>query len=127
MISIEHRGTFKKTDKFLNKITHGFHIRNILHRYGRKGVSVLAAHTPRDSGKTARSWGYEVNEIKNGFEIVWTNSNINNGVPIAVILQYGHGTGGGGYVQGVDYINPALHSIFKNMADDVWREVVSDG
>ena len=100
-------------------------INMILHKYGRKGVEALAAATPRDSGKTADSWSYEIIEEGNSSKIVWKNSNIHDGVVIALLLQYGHGTGTGGYVQGTDYINPAVEGIFRQMADDAWKEVTS--
>ncbi len=81
--------------------------------------------TPAETGKTAASWGYEIVQTRNGYSIFWTNSNINNGVNIALILQYGHGTGTGGYVQGIDYVNPAIRPIFESMANEAWKEVTS--
>jgi hypothetical protein len=95
-----------------------------LKKYGEDGVKALADATPKDSGKTAASWSYEVEKSKGSYTIAWTNSNINDGVPIAVILQYGHGTRNGGYVQGRDYINPAIRPIFDQIAEDAWREVI---
>ena len=91
--------------------------------YGQRGVNALAAATPKDTGLTAASWYYEVERTDNDLAIYWKNSNTNNGVNIAVILQYGHGTNGGGYVRGIDYINPALRPIFEEIANDVWEEV----
>ena len=124
MIVIKHRGTFNNTEKFLkgaNKINY----RRILERYAKEGVLALSAATPVDSSLTANSWGYEINISKGSFSIAWTNSNVQDGVPIAIILQYGHGTGTGGYVQGRDYINPAIRPIFDKIANSVWQEVSS--
>lgn len=97
----------------------------VLKRYAEAGVEALAKATPVDSGKTAESWGYEIEETKNGLTIYWTNSNVNKHVNIAIIIQYGHATGGGGWVEGRDYINPALRPIFDQMADALWKEVSS--
>jgi hypothetical protein len=96
-----------------------------LDKYGRKGVSALAAATPVDSGLTASSWSYEIENTKESAKITFNNSNIQNGVPIAIILQYGHGTGTGGWVQGRDYINPAIQPIFDQIVDDAWKEVTA--
>ena len=97
----------------------------ILEKYAKEGVSALAAATPIDSGKTASSWGYEIEVSGDSATIHWTNSNENKGVNIAVILQFGHGTGTGGYVQGRDYINPAMRPVFDRIAEEVWREVIN--
>lgn len=102
-----------------------FQIRRILERYAREGVSALASATPVDSGATASAWSYEIESKGDQHTIYWTNSNSNKGVYIAVILQYGHGTGTGGYVAGRDYINPAIRPIFDNIAEEAWREVVN--
>ena len=122
MISFKQEGNFEKTKRFL---THAEKVnyREILERYGKVGVIRLAQATPIDTGKTADCWEYEV-EIKRGtLSIFWKNTNIQDGVPIAVILQYGHGTRNGGYVEGVDYINPALRPIFDDIVDDAWKEL----
>jgi hypothetical protein len=124
MISFTHKGDFQKTDRFLHKIVEA-HYKHKLRSYGEKGVEALKAATPADSGKTAESWSYEIVEGNGALSIFWKNSNVNQGVNIALILQYGHGTGTGGYVQGRDYINPAIQPIFDEMAREVWREVVS--
>ena len=124
MISFTHKGDFQKTDRFLHKIIEAHYMRK-LRAYGEKGVEALKAATPVDSGKTADSWSYEIVEGNGSLSIFWKNSNVNQGVNIALILQYGHGTGTGGYVQGRDYINPAIQPIFDEMAREVWREVVS--
>lgn len=102
-----------------------FKIESILERYAQEGVSALASATPVDSGTTANSWGYEIEYSGESATIYWTNTNANKGVVIAVILQYGHGTGTGGYVQGRDYINPAMRPVFDQIADAAWREVVN--
>ena len=96
---------------------------SILHKYGKLGVSALAAATPVDTGKTASSWDYTVTVSKGSATIAWTNSNVNNGVPIALLIQYGHGTGTGGYVQGRDYIKPAIQPILDDLTKALWKEV----
>ena len=123
-ITFRHKGSFSKTEKFLNSLLKLDYL-NVLERYGRAGVSALAAATPKDSGLTAASWGYEITHNRKETAIIFTNSNISNGVNIAIILQYGHGTGNGGYVAGRDYINPAIQPIFDKMANEAWREVTS--
>lgn len=122
MVIVKHRGNFKKSLSFLGGISK-VAIRPILESYGRKGVAALSAATPVDTGLTANSWGYNVQVTNTGYVIEFTNSNIQNGVPIAIVLQYGHGTGTGGWVEGRDYINPAIQPIFDKIADDAWREV----
>lgn len=122
MIVLKSKGDFSKTTNFLKRITK-LDYKSILSRYGKMGVDALAKATPVDTGLTASSWSYEIVEDDGGATIYWKNSNIVKGVPIAVILQYGHGTGTGGYVEGIDYINPALRSIFEGIADDAWKEV----
>ena len=101
-----------------------FDVNKILEKYAKEGVSALAAATPVDSGTTANSWSYEIQTNGESATIYWTNTNINKGVSIALILQYGHGTGTGGYVQGRDYINPAIRPIFDKIAEEAWSEVV---
>lgn len=122
MFSFRQKGDFSKTEKFLKKAL-GKDYRNVLEKYARQGVQALSAATPVESGLTAASWSYEIVSDANGLSISWNNSNVNKGVKIALILQYGHGTRNGGYVVGRDYINPAIRSIFDNMADEAWREV----
>lgn len=124
MINIKQRGDFSNTEKFLKK-SFGRNYMAVLEKYGQQGVLALSASTPVDTGLTAISWTYEI--IQNNdktISIVWNNSNINNGVNIAIILQYGHGTKNGGFVRGRDYINPALRPIFDKMADAAWKEVI---
>ena len=124
LIRITSKGDFNNTFRFLKKMNN-FKINSILDKYGQMGVTALANATPVDSGLTASSWGYEIVTTKNGATIHWTNTNQNRGVYIAVILQYGHGTGTGGYVQGVDYINPAIRPVFDKIAEEAWMEVVN--
>ena len=125
MIIISHKGNFNKTDKFLKRSANLDYL-HVLQKYGREGVRALVSATPVDSGETADSWDYEIKRHRSGATISWTNSNIVDGVPIAIILQYGHGTRNGGYVQGRDYINPAIQPIFDKIAKDVWREVTME-
>lgn len=123
MIKITNKGSFDKTFKFLNYIDK-WKIDKILNKYGQQGVNALQSATPVDSGKTANSWSYEIKSSESSATIYWSNSHINKGVNIALILQYGHGTGTGGYVQGRDYINPAMRPIFDRIAEEAWQEVV---
>lgn len=122
MIKFKHKGSFKHAEKFLENAKRREYLKK-LDYFGREGVIALSAFTPVRSGSTAESWDYEIVHSGGTFTIYWTNSNINDGVPIAVILQYGHGTGTGGYVQGIDYINPALKDTFKHIADAAWEEL----
>lgn len=122
MITFKQKGDFKKTENFLKKASN-LNLSSRLAAYGEEGVRALSAATPVDTGLTAASWGYTITQSKGKTEISWTNSNENRGVVIAVIIQYGHGTGTGGYVQGIDYVNPAMRPIFEKIADNVWKEV----
>lgn len=124
-IVFKHKGNLKKTTKFLERTLKGDYLKN-LDKYGREGVAALALATPVDTGKTAESWDYRIEKTNSGIKIVWINSNVNHGVNIAIILQYGHGTNHGGYVQGRDYINPAIRPIFDKIADDAWKEVTKE-
>ena len=123
-VKFEVSGGFTKTERFLNRMKRREYL-NVLDKFGRDGVQALRNATPVDSGATAEAWDYEIKRTRNYTEIVWTNSNINDGVPIAVILQYGHGTGTGGYVQGRDYINPAIRPVFDKIAEKAWKVVTS--
>ena len=122
MIVIKHRGNFDNTERFLKKAAKADYLA-ILEKYGREGVAALALATPVDSGKTSSSWGYEIHSSRGSFSIAWTNSNVQDGVPIAIVIQYGHATRNGGYVQGRDFINPAIRPIFDKIANEAWREV----
>ncbi len=124
MIRFKHSGNFKHTEKFFRDAKN-ISYRDILDRFGQLGVEALASATIIESGKTAASWGYEIEETPGGVSIYWTNDNVNDGVNIAIILQYGHGTGTGGYVEGIDYINPALRPVFEQIANEAWKEVIS--
>ena len=122
MIKIRHKGNFVKLSSYLEKAKKSVRITN-LDKYGREGVAALASATPVDTGLTASSWEYKV-ERENGLvKLTFYNTNIQNGIPIAIILQYGHGTRNGGWVEGRDYINPAIQPIFDRIANDAWREV----
>ena len=122
MIKIRQKGDFKKLTSFLERAKESLDI-GILDKYGKKGVAALSSATPVDTGLTASSWFYKI-ENKNGIaKIEFHNSNIQNGVQIAVILQYGHGTRNGGYVVGRDYINPAIQPVFDELAKNAWKEV----
>lgn len=122
MIRFRHRGSFSKLDGFFARMLRRDYL-NVLNKYGEMGVAALSSATPVDSGETASSWDFVIEGGDGKTGIYWTNSNENNGVNIALILQYGHGTGNGGYVQGIDYINPAVRPVFEKMADEVWKEV----
>lgn len=124
VVTFRHRGNFNKLEKFLNKVADKSYL-NILDKYGQMGVQALSAATPVDSGVTASSWTYEIEGGSGTTTISWLNTNENKGVNIAIILQYGHGTGTGGYVQGRDYINPAMRPVFDEIAEQAWREVTS--
>ena len=122
MISFRQKGDFSKTTTFLERAKTAFHISDF-DQYGKAGVQALSSATPVDSGKTAKSWYYKIENKKGSITITFYNSNIQNGVPIAIILQYGHSTRNGGWVQGRDYINPAIQPIFDKIADAAWKEV----
>lgn len=122
MISFRQKGDFSKLTSFLERAKNVIKIGE-LDKYGREGVAALASATPVDSGLTASSWYYKIERQNGSASINFYNSNINESVPIAIILQYGHGTGTGGWVEGRDYINPAIQPIFDKIADDAWKEV----
>ena len=122
MISFRQKGDFSKLSRFLERAKESVKIGG-LDKYGREGVAALSSATPIDSGETANSWSYEITNKDGSATITFKNSNIQNGVPIAIILQYGHGTRNGGWVQGRDYINPAIQPIFDEIVNNAWREV----
>ena len=122
MIRFRQKGDFSKATKYLEKAKKAAGTKD-LSKYGKAGVAALSSATPVDSGLTASSWYYEINNQNGRISIDFCNSNINDGVPIAIVLQFGHGTGTGGWVQGRDYINPAIQPIFDKIADEAWREV----
>lgn len=122
IIQFKQKGDFSKMESFLKKLRK-LDLDSVLRKYGELGVQALASATPVETGKTAASWDYKIEKGKGVVTITWTNSNVNNGVPIALLIQYGHGTGTGGYVQGRDYIKPAILPIFDQLADALWKEV----
>lgn len=122
MISLRQKGDFSKLTSYLEKVKGTVRL-STLDKYGRAGVAALASATPVDTGLTASSWYYKIENTNGSIKLSFHNSNIQNGVPIAIILQYGHGTRNGGWVEGRDYINPAIQPIFDQIARDVWREV----
>lgn len=124
MIRCRVKGDFKKTERFLKRAQQ-LDLSSLLTQYAEEGVKALQSATPVVTGKTAASWNYEIVRKHNKISIFWTNSNVNEGVPIAVILEYGHGTGWGGYVQGRHYISPAIRPVFDTIADSLWKEVVN--
>lgn len=124
MITIQQKGSFKNTDRFFNAMKRK-QLFSKLESFGREGAAALAANTPVDSGETANSWSYEVRVSPGRASITWTNSHINAGANIAILIQYGHGTGTGGYVPGRDYINPVIKPLFDRIIENVWREVTS--
>jgi len=125
-ISFVHRGKFKKTDTFF---TNASEIdRKYLHlfkRYGELGIAALRATTPKDTGKTSESWYYEIIRDRGGVKLEWYNTNKEGKTPIAILIQYGHATRSGGYVEGIDFINPTLRPIFDKLSIELWREVMS--
>lgn len=123
MISFRQKGDFSKLSKYFEKMKEAAKI-GVLDKYGREGVAALSSATPVESGKTASSWSYEIERQNGAVSIVFKNSNVNKGVPIAIILQLGHGTGTGGWVEGRDYINPAIQPIFDKLANEAWEEFI---
>jgi hypothetical protein len=123
MITFKQSGNFKNTEKLLTSYNKAKHIA-ILEKYGQLGVEALSAATPIDSGLTKSSWYYKV-DTRRGYKVSWANSNVVDGVPVVVFIQYGHGTSGGSFVQGRDFINPAIQPIFDKLADELWKEVTA--
>lgn len=123
MITITQKGNFKRTEKFFEWATKK-DFDSILRKYGEIGVAALRESTPKDTGKTADSWKYTIGRNDSGAVIYWENTNINDRVNIALILQYGHGTNNGGYVKGIDYINPTIKPLFEQMTEEIWKEVI---
>jgi hypothetical protein len=124
VITANDSGSFKNLEKFL-KAMQKLDIKKLAEAQAKRGVAALRAHTPRESSLAAESWSYEI--VQNGSNVIirWLNSDVENGFPVAIALQYGYGTGTGGYVQGRDYINPAMRPVFDSIADDVWKAVTS--
>lgn len=124
MITFKHKGDFSKLTAYLQRAKKGVNIRSLT-KYADEGVAALSSATPVDSGLTASSWYHEIKDENGIVRISFHNSNVQNGVPIAILLQYGHGTRNGGWVQGRDYINPAIQPVFDKIANDAWREVTN--
>lgn len=123
LISFNHKGNFKKTEQFFNRALRRDYL-NVLDHYGQIGVEALRNNTPTASGKTADSWNYGIEKDHHKITLYWTNSNENNGVNIAILLLYGHALQNGGYVEGIDYVTPALQPLFQEIAEKCWKEVV---
>lgn len=124
MITFQVGGSFADTEAFLKKLSK-VDILGVMNSCGKMGVEALSAATPVDTGLTAGSWNYDVQAKNGSYTISWTNVDIENDFPVAIMLQYGYSTGTGGYVQGRDYINPAMRPIFDQIADKVWKAVTS--
>lgn len=123
MITFKIKGDYKRTERYFKRLTQKKYLQ-ILDKYGKQGVEALAAATPKDTGRTAESWRYEIETGPNSSSIIFVNDNINKYVNIAVILQYGHATRNGGWVEGRDYINPAVQPLFDEMVKKAWEEVI---
>ena len=124
MITIRSKGDFSKATRYFKRVKEAAKV-DVLDKYGKAGVAALSSATPVDSGVTANSWYYEIKRQNGSARIDFLNSNIENGFPVAIMLQYGHGTGTGGWVEGRDYINPAIQPIFDKIVEDAWKEVTS--
>ena len=124
MITYSVKGDWSKTNSFLQRALRIIKLSD-LDKYGRKGVDLLASFTPKDSGKTASSWYYRISTIKSGVKIEWLNSSQKDGIPIVILLQYGHGLHQGGYVEGTDFINPAIKQVFDELAENAWKELTN--
>lgn len=122
MINFRQKGSTSRTETYLKKMQNN-PFDSILDKYGRAGVQALSSATPVDTGLAAQSWDYEIEKTSNSARIVFYNSDVENGFPVAIMLQYGHGTRNGGWVEGIDYINPAIQPVFEKFVDELWREV----
>ena len=122
MIGVTHTGSFKNTEKFLKRMTKRQQFPS-LDTYGQRGVDALSNATPKDTRETSKRWRYKIEDDRNGITISWYNDNEDDGVPIVILIQYGHGTGTGGYVQGRDFINPAMQPVFDQIAEEMWKKV----
>lgn len=123
-VKLSVRGDWKKTKRFLGLIIKKDFLKD-LDKYGREGVEALRLATPKDTGKTADSWEYEIHKKRGHVSIVWTNTNIADYIPVALLIQYGHATGNGAYIEGIDYINPAIRPIFEKIADSAWNALTT--
>jgi hypothetical protein len=122
MIHVGQRGNFKLLERFIQNVDRSNPYK-ILQYYGEKGVIELSKATPVKTGLSSNSWSYEIEKVKNGYRLIWQNSNVSNGIPIVILLQYGHSTKGGAFVEGHDFINPAMAKIFDDLSDNLWKEV----
>lgn len=122
MISFKQKGDFSKLNRYFERLKEAARV-GVLDKYGRKGVAALESVTPIDSGLAAHSWYYKIERSNNSARIIFCNSDVENGFPVAIMVQYGHGTGTGGWVEGRDYINPAIQPLFDEIADEAWKEV----
>ena len=122
MVTIKCVPKFKKTDSYLERLKEVFKS-GLLDKYGKMGVDALRDATPKDTGLTSESWVYDIARVNHTITITWRNTNLNNGVPVAVLIQYGHATRNGGFVKGIDYVNPAMAPIFQQIAEEAWKEV----
>lgn len=123
-VKFRHHGNFQTTERFLNAVRRKDYRRTI-NEFANRGKLQLASATPIDSSLTANSWDYEVKIYQGGFKIIWTNSNLVDGIPVAILIQYGHGTRNGSFIQGRDYINPTMQPIFDQIAESLWKEVTN--
>jgi hypothetical protein len=124
LIKFTHRGNFDRTERFLKRAKDNDYI-SILTKYALQGLHALINSTPKDSGLTSDSWSYDIEIRKSGFSIYWKNKNLVNGIPVVILLQYGHGTRSGSFVEGRDFINPAMRPIFDSLSENLWKEVTS--
>lgn len=122
-IKIKHTGNFKKTETFLNRISNPSKLAK-WNALAMEGINALSLYTPKDTGETASSWGYEIKIDSSGIKIFWTNYNLVDGVPLVILLQYGHASRDNGYVEGRDFINPAMRPVFDRIEQEVWKEVL---
>ena len=122
MITFTTSGNFNNMENFLKRMSKSDQMA-LMNKFGQAGVEALSINTPVETGETAQSWSYTITRTRYSYRIDWSNSNVNGSVPIAILIQYGHGTGTGGYVQGIDYINPAIRPIFESLVDEIWGEV----
>lgn len=125
MVKLTYKGDYHRTRKFLRRNSH-MQIRQLIRQYAYEGLERLRDATPKDTGITASMWEYEVNYTNSGAEVVYKNNSNSNGIPIVILLQYGHGTRNGAYVQGRDFINPAIQPLFDKIADVIWTEVTKE-
>lgn len=125
LVTFKTSGSFKNTTKFFDFVSRGDYLDRKLNEYGIKGIKALQENTPKDTGLTANSWDYVIEKSKGSIKITWVNNNMAGRVPVVILLQYGHATKDGRYIQGIDFINPAMKPIFDEIADEIWKEVTN--